>query len=81
MLQDIQEAHVGQIVAVFGVDCASGQSFTCRVTNCFIFFIFFIVLYGECPRQSEVTSSKMSVAGKREGLASILGHGTNFEIL
>lgn len=23
-LQDIQEAHSGQIVAVFGVDCASG---------------------------------------------------------
>lgn len=23
-LQDIQEAHAGQIVAVFGVDCASG---------------------------------------------------------
>lgn len=22
--QDIQEAHAGQIVAVFGVDCASG---------------------------------------------------------
>lgn len=26
-LQDIQEAHAGQIVAVFGVDCASGSSF------------------------------------------------------
>lgn len=25
-LQDIQEAHAGQIVAVFGVDCASGVS-------------------------------------------------------
>ena len=24
-LQDIQEAHAGQIVAVFGVDCASGS--------------------------------------------------------
>ena len=24
MMQDIQEAHAGQIVAVFGVDCASG---------------------------------------------------------
>lgn len=23
-LQDIQEAHAGQIVAVFGVECASG---------------------------------------------------------
>lgn len=23
--QDIQEAHAGQIVAVFGVDCASGK--------------------------------------------------------
>lgn len=44
MLQDIQEAHAGQIVAVFGVDCASGQSFTCQVTNCFIFIIFFMVL-------------------------------------
>lgn len=26
-LQDIQEAHAGQIVAVFGVDCASGNVF------------------------------------------------------
>lgn len=24
-LQDIQEAHAGQIAAVFGVDCASGK--------------------------------------------------------
>lgn len=24
--QDIQEAHAGQIVAVFGVDCASGNT-------------------------------------------------------
>ncbi|XP_058094853.1 elongation factor G-1, mitochondrial-like [Magnolia sinica] len=27
-LEDIQEAHAGQIVAVFGVDCASGDTFT-----------------------------------------------------
>lgn len=27
-LQDIQEAHAGQIVAVFGVDCASGLTTT-----------------------------------------------------
>lgn len=27
MLQDIQEAHAGQIVAVFGVDCATGLYF------------------------------------------------------
>lgn len=25
VLQDIHEAHAGQIVAVFGVDCASGS--------------------------------------------------------
>ncbi|PPS19887.1 hypothetical protein GOBAR_AA00688 [Gossypium barbadense] len=27
-IKDIQEAHAGQIVAVFGVDCASGDTFT-----------------------------------------------------
>lgn len=27
-IQDIQEAHAGQIVAVFGVDCATGKSFS-----------------------------------------------------
>lgn len=27
-IQDIQEAHAGQIVAVFGLDCASGDTFT-----------------------------------------------------
>jgi len=27
-MNDIQEAHAGQIVAVFGVDCASGDTFT-----------------------------------------------------
>ncbi|KAM7275013.1 hypothetical protein ACFE04_016879 [Oxalis oulophora] len=27
-MEDIQEAHSGQIVAVFGVDCASGDTFT-----------------------------------------------------
>uniref|UniRef100_A0A7N2N0L9 Translation elongation factor EFTu-like domain-containing protein n=1 Tax=Quercus lobata TaxID=97700 RepID=A0A7N2N0L9_QUELO len=27
-IKDIQEAHAGQIVAVFGVDCASGYTFT-----------------------------------------------------
>ncbi|XP_058736793.1 elongation factor G-2, mitochondrial-like [Vicia villosa] len=27
-LQDIQEAHAGEIIAVFGVDCASGDTFT-----------------------------------------------------
>ncbi|KAF6147097.1 hypothetical protein GIB67_036816 [Kingdonia uniflora] len=27
-MKDIQEAHAGQIVAVFGVDCASGDTFT-----------------------------------------------------
>ncbi|KAF4402332.1 hypothetical protein G4B88_003253 [Cannabis sativa] len=27
-VKDIQEAHAGQIVAVFGVDCASGDTFT-----------------------------------------------------
>ncbi|KAJ6946540.1 elongation factor G-1 [Populus alba x Populus x berolinensis] len=58
-MEDIQEAHAGQIVAVFGVDCASG----------------------ECPRQSEVTSSKMSVARKREVSYFYTWHGTNFEIL
>ena len=26
ILQDIQQAHAGQIVAVFGVDCASGTN-------------------------------------------------------
>lgn len=31
LLQDIQQAHAGQIVAVFGVDCASGtKSDACR---------------------------------------------------
>lgn len=32
-LQDIQEAHAGQIVAVFGVDCASGFT-PLYVLNC-----------------------------------------------
>lgn len=32
-LQDIQEAHAGQIVAVFGVDCASGVSLIHTSTN------------------------------------------------
>ncbi|KAL5057771.1 hypothetical protein RYX36_029375 [Vicia faba] len=27
-LQEIQEAHAGEIIAVFGVDCASGDTFT-----------------------------------------------------
>lgn len=27
MMQDIQEAHAGQIVAVFGVDCATGTAY------------------------------------------------------
>ncbi|KAI9181115.1 hypothetical protein LWI28_011597 [Acer negundo] len=27
-MEDIQEAHSGQIVAVFGIDCASGDTFT-----------------------------------------------------
>jgi translation elongation factor EF-G len=40
MLQDIQEAHAGQIVAVFGVDCASGQSFTCQVTDVLFLYWF-----------------------------------------
>lgn len=48
MLQDIQEAHAGQIVAVFGVDCASGltPSVTCicRAYRSFIFMLFFMVV-------------------------------------
>lgn len=42
ILQDIQEAHAGQIVAVFGVDCASGLSFTQRIStqNLFVIFIY-----------------------------------------
>lgn len=32
-LQDIQEAHAGQIVAVFGVDCASGVITTANAQN------------------------------------------------
>nr|POE69646.1 elongation factor g-1, mitochondrial [Quercus suber] len=27
-MEDIQEAHIGQIVAVFGVDCALGDAFS-----------------------------------------------------
>jgi translation elongation factor EF-G len=28
IFQDIQEAHAGEIVAVFGVECSSGDTFT-----------------------------------------------------
>ena len=46
ILQDIPEAHAGQIVAVFGVDCASGPThpFACVHMIFYNFVLFSLVV-------------------------------------